>query len=220
MTNYKAFPVTACLVLTRNIKQILIAMVVAVMMSPSSIAQKPNMSQTEYLKEPRILTKDNLRMLVVEAKGDPGIIGGKAFSLLFQLYFSMQERPQVSMQAIPRARWPVSLDAPRSEWIGLYALPVPESITQLPQYEEQEGLKVSLTTWEYGEVAEIVHVGPYDREGPTIKQLIEFIKEQGFDIVDGHEEEYIKGPTMDGKGDPEKYVTILRYRVRKPARNN
>jgi hypothetical protein len=34
----------------------------------------------------------------------------------------------------------------------------------------------------------------------------------------GHEEEYISGPSQSGKGDPEKYVTILRYRVRKNER--
>jgi hypothetical protein len=33
--------------------------------------------------------------------------------------------------------------------------------------------------------------------------------------VGGHEEEYIVGPTANDKCDPEKYVTILRYRVRK-----
>jgi hypothetical protein len=32
-------------------------------------------------------------------------------------------------------------------------------------------------------------------------------------IAGAHEEEYIKGPTMTGKGDPEKYVTIIRYQV-------
>jgi hypothetical protein len=115
----------------------------------------------------------------------------------------------------PRARWPVSLDTPKSEWLGLYALPVPETTTELPQYEAQAGLNVSLTTWEYGEVAEILHIGPYDQEQPTVKRLMDFINEQGYAIIGDHEEEYLKGPTMFSRGDPEKYTTIIRYRVKK-----
>jgi hypothetical protein len=72
-----------------------------------------------------------------------------------------------------------------------------------------------VSTWEYGEVAEILHLGPYNREEPTMQRLKEFIREQGYVIVGGHEEEYIVGPTPGEKGDPEIYMTIIRYRVRK-----
>lgn len=179
------------------------------------IAQNSNTSGFDHLKEPKISNKKHQKMLVIEAKGDPNIIGEKAFGLLFQLYYSMKETPKGPIQPAPRARWPVSLDAPKSEWMGFYALPVPETITELPQYEEQEGLKASLTTWEYGEVAEILHVGPYDKEEPTMKRLMDFVKDQGYIVFGEHEEEYIKGPTMYGKGDPEKYLTIIRYHVKK-----
>ncbi len=30
-----------------------------------------------------------------------------------------------------------------------------------------------------------------------------------------HEEEYLKGPGMFGTGGPEKYLTIIRYRLKK-----
>jgi hypothetical protein len=179
------------------------------------MAQDPSLSQFERLKEPKISTRKNEKMLVVEAKGDPNVIGGKAFGLLFQLYYSMKETPKGPMQPAPRARWPVSLETPKSEWTGSYALSVPDSIRELPQYQAQEGLKASLTTWEYGEVAEILHIGPYDKEQPTVKRLMDFVKDQGYVIIGDHEEEYIKGPTMYGKGDPEKYITIIRYRVKK-----
>ena len=157
-------------------------------------------------------------MLVVEAKGDPNLVGAKAFGLLFQLYYSLKGMPKRPGQPSPRARWPQSLDTPKAEWIGHYGLPVPESITLLPQYQAPEGLKVSLTTWEYGEVAEILHIGPYDREEPTMDRLKSFAKQQGYTILKGHEEEYVKGPTMSGPGDPEKYLTIIRYRLQKSAR--
>ena len=202
-----------------KVMRILIVLVVVAVISTPSIAQGPDASQFEHLKEPKISTKKNQKMLVIEAKGDPNVIGGKAFGLLFQLYYSMQETPKGPMQAAPRARWPLLQDAPKSEWIGLYALPVPETIIELPKYEAQEGLKASLITWEYGEVAEILHIGPYDREEPTMKRLIEFVNKQGYVIGGDHEEEYVKGPTIYGKGDPEKYLTIIRYRVKKSEQN-
>jgi hypothetical protein len=154
-------------------------------------------------------------MLVVEAQGDPREVGAEAFGLVFQLYFQSPETPKGMQQTAPRARWPVSFEEPRSEWVGLYALPVPESMATLPDHDAPPGLRPMLTTWEYGYTAEILHLGPYDREGPTLDRLREYVAGEGYDIVGEHEEEYIRGPTMFGPGDPEEYITILRYRVRK-----
>lgn len=177
-------------------------------------------SQLDALKEPRITSRKNEKMLVVEAKGDPNVVGAKAFGLLFQIYYSIKETPKGAGQVPPRARWPQSLDTPKAEWIGLYALAVPESVTTLPHYQAPEGLKVSLTTWEYGDVAEILHVGPYDREEPTMERVKSFVKQQGYTLLEGHEEEYVKGPTMSGPGDPQKYLTIIRYRVQKTSKKD
>ncbi len=197
----------------------LILLIVISGISMPLIAQLSNASPFEQLKEPKISIKENQKMLVVESKGDPNVIGGKAFGLLFQLYFSIPEARQNLMQTIPRARWPLALDTPKSEWTGLYALPIPETVTEPPKHEPQEDLKVYLDTWEYGEVAEILHTGPYSKEEPTIKRLTDFIKEQGYEIVGNHEEEYISGPSISGNDDPEKYITIIRYRVKKSEQN-
>ena len=215
MTNSRSSATTPGSVPTTQITRTLIVLVAIVLSSVTAMAQSNNVTQFEHLKQPKISTKKNQKMLVVEAKGDPNVIGGRAFGLVFQLYYSLPETPKGPRQAFPRARWPESLQGPKAEWTGLYALPVPETVAQLPQHETQAGLKASLATWEYGEVAEILHLGPYSREEPTLKRLREFIREQGYVILGCHEEEYIVGPTMNGKGDPEKYATIIRCRVRK-----
>ncbi len=172
-------------------------------------------TQFDSLKEPKITTRPNEKVIVVEARGDPSVIGSKAFGLLFQIYGSIKETPKGPMQIVPRARWPVYLDRPKSVWIGMYALPVPESVTSLPQFKADPDLKVTLTQWQYGLVAEMLYVGPYDKEESTLKYLNDFIVRQGYRTFGGHEEEYIVGPGMNGQSDPEKYVTILRYRLRK-----
>jgi hypothetical protein len=48
-----------------------------------ALTQDNTLSQFEHLKEPRISTRKNERMLVVEAKGDPNVVGRAAFGLLF-----------------------------------------------------------------------------------------------------------------------------------------
>lgn len=167
------------------------------------------------LAEPRISSKPVQPMLVVEATGDPTTIGAQAFGLLFRLYYSSPETPKGPRQPAPRARWPVDFHQPRSEWLGIYGLPVPEETT-LPDHTAPAGFEAKLTTWEYGEVAEILHVGPYTEEEPTIERLRAFIEAEGY-VIDGpHEEEYIRGPTMSGPGDPEQYLTILRFEVSSP----
>ncbi|MDZ7267691.1 MAG: hypothetical protein ONB48_16280 [candidate division KSB1 bacterium] len=179
------------------------------------MTQGPDLSNYQHLKVPQISTLPDQKMIVVEARGDPNVIAGRALATLFQVYFKTQGTIKGPGMPAPRARWPLRGEVPQTEWLGLYATPVPESTTELPDYEAPPELKVSLTTWEYGEVAEILPRGPYGRGQPTVARLMEFIKAQGYEVAGAHEEEYLKGPTMFSKGDPGKYVTILRYRVRK-----
>jgi hypothetical protein len=195
-------------------KKILIGVVIVVVLIIAVAAvigffmmRGPDVGQFEVLREPRIGRKPDQKMLVVEATGDPSAVGSKAFSLLFKAYFKGWH------MVAPRARWPKPPDTPRSEWVGLYGMPVPDSTEKLPDVSPEPGCKLSLTTWEYGQVAEILHVGPYSGEAPTIKKLEKYVDEKGYKIVGVHEEEYLRGPGMFGKGDPEKYCTILRYRV-------
>jgi len=162
-------------------------------------------SAYDVLKEPRIRTMPDQKMLVVEAKGDPKIAAQSAFGLLFKTFFSL---PGAQMAA-PRGRWSGTADMPKDNWVGLYALPLPATVTELPA--GTTGARIE--TWEYGEVAEILHVGPYDQETPTIERLHAFIKEKGYHIAGPHEEEYVKGPGMAAS--PADYLTIIRTQVRK-----
>lgn len=176
----------------------------------------PDPAQFEHLKQPQVHVMPDQKVLVVETKGDPTMIGGEAFSLVFKTYFKLKGVPKNPRNLAPRARWPLSLDTPKEQWIGRYAMPVPESVSSLPdEAQGASGLRAELTTWQYGEVAEILHVGPYEREESTIRRLTDFIRDNGYVIAGDHEEEYIKGPGIFSSGDPEKYLTIIRYRVKK-----
>lgn len=177
--------------------------------------QDPLLADYEHLLEPRIVELENLKVIQVTATGDPDAVGPPAFGLVYQLYFSAPGIVMGPDFPAPRARWQASLDAPRAEWVGRYALPVPAEIASLPAHEPGAGLESALVEWEYGEVAEILHVGPYEEETPTVERLHAHIESSGYVTVGGHEEEYVRGPTMQGPGDPERYLTIIRYRVKR-----
>ena len=102
-----------------KVVQIAIVLVAVAVFSMPVMAQESNGSPFEHLKEPKISTQKNQKMLVVEAKGDPNVVGGKAFGLLFRLYYSMPETPKGPMQPAPRARWPITADTPKSTSEGI-----------------------------------------------------------------------------------------------------
>ena len=172
----------------------------------------PDPSDFTYLTAPRVSHLQPQRMLVVEATGDPNVVSAGAIKLLFTAYFKAKGVSRTQPPPAPRARWPRSLDTPGIEWVGRYALPVGEQVTEVPAVTVPDGLRVSLETWEYGDVAELVHIGPYNNEERDISRLQNFIATSGYRVIGDHEEEYVRGPGMILAGDPQKYITIIRLR--------
>jgi len=178
------------------------------------IVRDPDLSAYEPFREPKLLTLPDQRVLVVESTGVPAEAAGKAFAALFGLYFKLPGVSRWSMPA-PRARWPQIGSGEPVNWLGRFALPVPETLADVPSSALEGGLTLKLDTWHYGEVAQILHVGPYDQETPTIQRLQAFIAAQGYQVAGEHEEEYVYGPGMFCKGDPASYYTLIRYPIAK-----
>ena len=69
---------------------------------------------------------------------------------------------------------------------------------------------VRLVAWEEGPAAQVLHVGPYDAEAPSIARLHEYLAQQGL-TFDGrrhkHHEIYLGDPR---RAAPEKLRTIIR----------
>jgi len=86
-------------------------------------------------------------------------------------------------------------------------LPIPEDTTSLPQ--KLPDIEVKIETWDYGTVAQILHIGSYAEEGPTVARLHKFIEESGYQIAGDHEEEYLTTP------DAKVPKTLIRYAVKK-----
>mgnify|MGYP006304396665 CR=1 FL=1 len=176
----------------------------------------PKLAEVRHLREPRIVDMPVQKMLVVKAAGAPNEVGKHAFGLLMNTYFKLDGVPKGGPEfKPPRARWPVNVETPHEEWVGHYGMPVPESVTTLPDNARRGELTAELVEWEYGDVAEVLHVGSYAGEEPTVEALKKFIHENGYKISGHHEEEYLKGPGLIFAGNPEEYLTLIRYPVKK-----
>ena len=175
----------------------------------------PDLSRFAYLKNPQIAKKSAQRVLVMEVTGDPGVSGKTGFSTLYKVLYKLDDARPGNEVGAPRARWPKPFSTPREQWVGIFAVPVKATVATLPPAVQKDYPKVRLETWEYGMMGEILHVGPYATEVPTVERLHRYIQEQGYEIagLENHEEEYLKGPGMFFAGNPDTYQTIIRYPV-------
>ncbi|MFC1916730.1 GyrI-like domain-containing protein [Chloroflexota bacterium] len=164
--------------------------------------------------DPQILEMPPQKMAVVSAKGAsekvffelmPALYGS-AYTLKFDL--KKKGLPTVKVTGL-RARYPDAHLVPKEEWTHIIGLPVPEDTTSLPQ--KVAGTKVKIETWDYGTVAQILHLGAYDQEEPTIERLHRFIDDNGYEIAGVHEEEYLTSP------DAKVPKTIIRYPIKKSS---
>jgi effector-binding domain-containing protein len=177
--------------------------------------QGPALKDVAYLKEPRIVDRSPQQVILVEMTGDPTNTLKVGCRILFKTYFKLPGVSRGSKVPAVIARWPKPFDTPRSGWLGRIAMPVPSGITSIPDVTGSNGVKPTLTTWAGGTVAEMLHVGSYATETPTIARLQRFISDAGYEICGEHEEEYLRSPGMFFAGNPNSYLTIIRYPVRK-----
>ncbi len=162
--------------------------------------------------DPQILEIPPQKMAVVQGKGAPDkvfpefmpALYGSVYTLKFDL--KKQGLPTFKVSGL-RARYPDAHLVPKDKWTMIMGLPIPEDTTSLPQ--KVPSTTVKLETWEYGTVAQILHLGSYEQEGPTVERLHRFIEESGYAIAGIHEEEYLTSP------DAKVPKTIIRYQIRK-----
>ena len=162
--------------------------------------------------DPQILEMPTQKMAVVYGKGAPDKVFPELMPALYgsvyTLKFDLKKKGQPTFKVSGlRARYPDAHLVPKDEWTHIIGLPIPEDTTSLPQ--KVPNTEVKIEQWEYGTVAQILHLGPYDQEYTTVECLHQFIEENGYEIAGLHEEEYLTSP------DAKVIKTIIRYPVKK-----
>lgn len=171
------------------------------------MAKKP---EFEFL-DPKIISMSPQKMAVVTTIGDPNMVTEMAmkaiFGAVYNLKFSLKKQG-IEFKVEPiRARWPDAHLVAKEQWTGIWAIPVPEDTVTVVQ--KVPDIEVRIETWQYGDVAQILHLGSFSTEGPTVARLHDFITESGWRISGAHEEHYLT--RMDAR----EQRTLIRYPVQK-----
>ena len=105
----------------------------------------------------------------------------------------------------------------KSQWQWTLMIVQPEPVTPeavaaaIEQAQRKKDLpalaELRFEGFHEGLSAQIMHIGPYSDEGPTIRKLHDFIRESGHELRGKHHEIYMGDPR---RAAPEKLKTILR----------
>ena len=111
---------------------------------------------------------------------------------------------------------------PPDEWNWKSMIRLPDFVTNdmveavKKEVKAKKGIKevdrIILETFYEGLSAQIMHIGPYSEERPTIQKLHSFIDENGYKMRGLHHEIYMSDPR---RAPPERWKTIIRQPIEK-----
>lgn len=112
--------------------------------------------------------------------------------------------------ALDKSRWDWTMMIMQPDWITPVMVEEARVLVR-KQKELTELSRVRLETYAEGLSVQIMHIGPYDEEGPTLQRLHhEFMPANGYTFNGKHHEIYLSDPRRVG---PEKLKTVLRQPV-------
>lgn len=187
--------------------------------------------------KPEIVEVPPFKYVMIDGQGDPntseefadkvGVIYGLAYTIKFIM---KKDSDQPFEFKVPPFSGLWSADdmtafvkeGRRHEWKWTLMILMPDQVTQgvfekgvkdlIKKKNPPYANDIRFDIYEEGTCAQILHLGPYSEEGPTIKTLHDFLHEQGFTFNGHHHEIYIGDPR---KSKPEKLKTIIRQPVKK-----
>jgi len=188
----------------------------------------PSARDVEIVKVPR------LSFLMIDGKGDPNLSPGfplsvqalyaAAYTLKFMIKKDLSiDYPVMGLEGL---WWADDLEVftmeRRDDWKWTLMIMQPSLVTKarvkkaLAVAMEKKGLEslqgIRLEPYAEGLAVQIMHIGPYASEGPTIEKLHSFAAERGLTLSGKHHEIYLSDPR---KVSPGKMKTVLRQPVRK-----
>jgi hypothetical protein len=175
-----------------------------------------------------------MNFLMIDGQGDPTTAPAYADALatLYAVAFAAKFLVKKSAAGLDYTVMPLEglwwaddmtafLAARREEWHWTMMIMQPPAVdqaiveaarTQAARTKQLPALAgMRFAGYEEGRAAQILHIGPYSAEGPTIARLHQFIAEQGYRPSGKHHEIYLSDPRRTA---PERMRTIVRQPVR------
>lgn len=187
---------------------------------------------TARVGEPALVGVPERPFLMIDGQGNPGTSPeyADAVAALYPLAYAIRAEIKKStgdaytVLPLEGLWWATAMDAfvagRRDEWKWTMMIGLPEVATAtmagavLPDVTRRKGLvagdRVRYELFAEGECAQVMHIGPYSAEAPTIELLHEFIAAVGLERRGLHHEIYLGDPR---KADPDKLKTIIRQPV-------
>jgi hypothetical protein len=110
-----------------------------------------------------------------------------------------------------KGTWDWTMMIMQPEWVTQEMFE--EAVAQVEKKKNPPALpRLRLEMYDEGLAVQIMHIGPYDAEGPTIARMHAFIAENGYEPAGKHHEIYLSDPRRTA---PEKMKTVLRQPMKK-----
>ncbi|MBT9130486.1 MAG: hypothetical protein DDT42_00545 [candidate division WS2 bacterium] len=184
-------------------------------------------------KEIEIVDVPEMNYLMIDGVGDPNISQDyrDAIEVLYSVSYTLKFMVKKGEAAIDYAVMPLEglwwaddmsyfSQGNKEMWKWTAMIMQPPFITKelfeeaLKQVIKKKNLKalekVRFEQYSEGRAAQVIYIGPYSEEGPTIEKLHNFIKEKGYELCGLHHEIYLSDPR---RTIPEKLVTIIRQPI-------
>jgi hypothetical protein len=181
-------------------------------------------------KKPEIVDVPQMNFLMINGEGDPNISERykdsveALFGLSYTLKFMIKKSKfQIDYGVMPLEGlwWADDMTAfimnKRELWKWTAMIMQPEYVNEDLYIEAQKRLKekkdnsvlqdVRLESFVEGKAAQLMHIGPFSEEGPTIEKLHKHIEANGQKLSGKHHEIYLSDIR---RADPEKWKTIIR----------
>jgi len=187
-------------------------------------------------RHPAIVEVPELSFLMIDGRGDPnsseayqdalGALYGIAYTLKFTL---KKAEPERDFKVAPlEGLWWADTEAPsmdalqadRDSWNWTMMIAVPDGVTAAEVAAAAVAAarrrplpaagRVRLERVAEGLAAQIMHVGPYSAEAPTIARLHAFVDAEGYELRGRHHEIYLGDPRRTA---PERLKTVIRHPV-------
>jgi len=181
-------------------------------------------------KNPEIVDVPRMNFLMINGEGDPNTSDRfkssveALFGLSYTLKFMIKKSNlQIDYGVMPLEGlwWADDMTAfslnKKELWKWTAMIMQPEYVTNNLFIDAQGDLKkkkanpvlpdIMLESFLEGKAAQIMHIGPFSEEGPTIEKLHKFIESSGYKLSGKHHEIYLSDIRRSA---PEKWKTIIR----------